>query len=40
MIDGFFERQVGLGSPGRNSQTDLMVVAGLGGELGIIAVEG
>jgi hypothetical protein len=40
MIDGFFEREVELGSPGRNSQTDLMVVAGLRDELGIIAVEG
>lgn len=40
LIDAFFEREVELGSPGRNSQTDLMVVAGLGNELGIIAVEG
>jgi hypothetical protein len=40
MIDGFFEREVELGTAGRNSQTDLMVVAGLGEELGIIAVEG
>lgn len=40
MIDGFFEREVELGSPGRNSQTDLMVVVGLPAELGIIAVEG
>jgi hypothetical protein len=40
LIDGFFEREVELGSPGRNSQTDLMVVAGLDDELGIIAVEG
>jgi hypothetical protein len=39
-IDAFFEREVELGTPGRNSQTDLMVVAGLGKELGIIAVEG
>jgi len=39
LIDGFFERDVELGSPGRNSQTDLMVVAGLRDELGIIAVE-
>ena len=35
-----FEREVELGSPGRNSQTDLMVIAGLDDELGIIAVEG
>ena len=40
LIDGFFEREVELGTKGRNSQTDLMVVAGLGDELGIIAVEG
>ena len=40
LIDGFFEREVELGSAGRNSQTDLMVVAGLGSELGMIAVEG
>ena len=40
LIDGFFEREVDLGTPGRNSQTDLMVVAGLGRELAIIAVEG
>ena len=40
LIDGFFEREVHLGTAGRNSQTDLMVVAGLGSELGIIAVEG
>jgi hypothetical protein len=40
LIDGFFEREVELGTVGRNSQTDLMVVSGLGSELGIIAVEG
>ncbi len=40
LIDGFFEREVELGTPGRNSQTDLMVVVGLRGELGIVAVEG
>lgn len=39
-VDGFFEREVELGSPGRNSQTDLMAIAGLEGKLGIIAVEG
>ena len=38
-VDGFFEREVELGSPGRNSQTDPMVIAGLNKELGIIAVE-
>ena len=40
MVDGFFEREVELGTSGRNSQTDLMVVVGLGRELGIVAVEG
>jgi hypothetical protein len=40
LVDGFFEREVELGSAGRNSQTDLMVVARLGDELGIVAVEG
>ncbi|HTU45372.1 MAG TPA: hypothetical protein VMF91_09930 [Bryobacteraceae bacterium] len=40
MVDGFFEREVELGSPGRNSQTDLMVVVGLSNELAVIAVEG
>lgn len=40
LIDGFFEREVELGSAGRNSQTDLMVIAGLNDGLGIIAVEG
>ena len=40
LIDGFFEREVDLGTPGRNSQTDLMVVAGIGSELAIIAIEG
>ncbi|MFZ0361400.1 MAG: hypothetical protein ABSC07_04465 [Terriglobales bacterium] len=40
LIDGFFEREVELGSSGRNSQTDLMVIAALGDELGVIAVEG
>jgi hypothetical protein len=40
LIDGFFEREVELGTAGRNSQTDLMLVVGLGTELGIIAIEG
>ena len=40
LIDGFFEREVELGDGRKNSQTDLMVVAGLADELGIIAVEG
>ena len=38
-IDGFFEREVDLGTAGRNSQTDLMVVIGIGKKLGIVAVE-
>lgn len=40
LVDGFFEREVDLGTPGRNSQTDLMVVAGIGRELAMIAIEG
>ena len=40
LVDGFFEREVYLGTAGRNSQTDLMVVAGIGMELAVIAVEG
>lgn len=40
LVDAFFEREVELGSLGRNSQTDLMVIAGLSNELGVIAVEG
>lgn len=40
LVDGFFEREVELGSKGRNSQTDLMIIAGLGDRLGVIAVEG
>ena len=40
LIDGFFEREVELGSAGRNSQTDLMVIVGLQNQLGLIAVEG
>jgi hypothetical protein len=40
LVDGFFEREVELGSPGRNSQTDLMVIAGLADGLAVIAVEG
>ncbi len=40
LVDGFFEREVELGSSGRNSQTDLMVIAGLAEELAVIAVEG
>lgn len=40
LIDGTFEKKVHLRTPGRNSQTDLMLIAAFGGELGIIAVEG
>lgn len=40
LVDGFFEREIELGSPGRNSQADLLVIAGLRLELGVIAVEG
>src|SRR5262249_53839922 len=40
-VEGFFERQVELKSPGRPSQTDLMVrVRLVSGQDGIIAVEG
>ena len=39
-VDGFFELEVELGSSGRNSQTDLMIVAGLSDRLAVIAVEG
>src|SRR5580704_13855449 len=35
LVDGFFEREVELGTPGRNSQTDLMAVVDLGNELGV-----
>lgn len=40
LLDGFFEREIELGSPGRNSQADILVLAGLRQEIGIIAVEG
>ena len=40
LIDGFFEREVDLRTPGRNSQTDLMAVVAWGEKLGTIAVEG
>jgi hypothetical protein len=40
LLDGFFEREIELGSPGRNSQADLLVLAGLRQEIGVIAVEG
>jgi hypothetical protein len=40
LVDAFFEREVDLGSSGRNSQTDLMVILGLADELAVMAVEG
>lgn len=40
LVDGFFEREIELGSAGRNSQADILVLAGLHQEIGIIAVEG
>jgi hypothetical protein len=40
LIDGFFEREVDLRTRGRNSQTDLMLVLGIGSELAVVAVEG
>ena len=40
LVDGFFEKEVYLRTPGRNSQTDLMVIAALDNQLGVIAVEG
>jgi len=40
LIDAFLERQVDLRTEGRNSQTDLLAVAGLGNGIAIVAVEG
>lgn len=40
IVDGFFERQVDLRTPGRPSQTDLLVLASVPSGLAIIAVEG
>jgi len=40
IVSGFFERDTDLGSAGRASQTDLLVVASLGTGLAIIGVEG
>ena len=39
LIDGFFERKVALGDGGRASQTDLMVVLGVGDRLALAAIE-
>lgn len=40
LVSGFFERDTDLGSAGRPSQTDLLVLASLGTGLAIIGVEG
>ncbi len=40
LIEAFFEREVDLGTKGRPSQTDLLVLAQLADGLGVIAVEG
>jgi hypothetical protein len=40
LLDGFFEREIELGTPGSNSQADLLVIASLRQEIGVIAVEG
>jgi len=40
LVDAFFERQVDLKSAGRPSQTDLLVVAGVGDSIAILGVEG
>ena len=40
LIEGFFERETELRTPGRPSQTDLLVLAWLKSGLGIIGVEG
>ena len=40
LIEGFFERETELRTPGRPSQTDLLVLAWLKNGLGIIGVEG
>lgn len=39
-VDAFFEREVDLRTPGRPSQTDLMVLATVPASLTVIAVEG
>jgi hypothetical protein len=39
-VEGFFEREVALGTPGRASQTDLMVLVRLAEGYGVVAVEG
>jgi hypothetical protein len=39
-IEGFFERKVDLGTPGRPSQTDLLLFVKLRNGYGVIAIEG
>jgi hypothetical protein len=39
-IEGFFERKVDLGTPGRPSQTDLLLLVKLRSGYGVIAIEG
>lgn len=39
-IEGFFERKVDLGTPGRPSQTDLLLLMKLRRGYGVIAIEG
>jgi hypothetical protein len=40
LLEGFFEREVSLGDTGRPSQTDLLALLGIGGELVVMSVEG
>jgi hypothetical protein len=40
LIEGFFERKVDLRTPGRPSQTDLLLLVKLQGGYGVIAIEG
>ena len=40
LVDAHFECEVDLGTAGENSHTDILVIAGLGSELALIAVEG
>mgnify|MGYP006873846523 FL=1 len=39
LIDAFLERQIDLGTAGRPSQTDLLAILGLKGQIAILAVE-
>ncbi len=40
LVEGLFEREVDLGTPGRSSQTDLLALVQLADGYGVIAVEG